>query len=316
MQIVRHIVVACGLALSIGAGEAARAAVPVNPLRPAPPSAESDVFAEPAPQPLTHSLVAAEERVVEPPSVVPDLLPAPSGEFQPPVESFHYPADGGELWPGSLVHPWLARPWFPHSDPNDPHRHIGLGQPLIGTSWRNRPWFCGTFVGGVLMGDLQSNVIQNDTAFLGVRLGVDFDHYWGLEGRWAFARPELYDAADVPLDDPSRNYFTDVSLVFYPLGDARWRPYLSAGVGFQTVRFNNDLGNRISEATFSVPLGIGVKYFYGPWFSLRFDFVNNISLGNDRISAMNNIGLMAGVECRFGGRRQSYFPWHNNAAYW
>jgi hypothetical protein len=123
-------------------------------------------------------------------------------------------------------------------------------------------------------------------------------------------------AADVPLDDPSRNYFADVSLAFYPLGDARWRPYLSAGVGFQTVRFNNDLGHRISEATFAVPLGIGVKYFYGPWFSLRFDLVDNISFGNDRINTMNNISLMAGVECRFGGRRQTYFPWHNNTAHW
>src|SRR5439155_10987161 len=53
-----------------------------------------------------------------------------------------------------LAHPWFDEPWFAHGDPNDPQRHIGLGQPLSGTSWRNRPIFFGMFVGGVMMDDL------------------------------------------------------------------------------------------------------------------------------------------------------------------
>src|SRR5205085_5117615 len=104
----------------------------------------------------------------------------------------------------------------------------------------------------------------------------------------------------------SRDYFTDVSLVYYPFGDARWRPYVLTGLGFQTFRFNNELRQRISEATLEMPLGLGVKYFYGPWFSLRLDFVDNLSFGNQRISGMNNISLMMRAELRFGGRRTSY----------
>ena len=49
--------------------------------------------------------------------------------------------------------------WFAHGDPNDPYRHIGLGQPLIGTSWRNRPIYFGAFVGGIMMDDIVPNRI-------------------------------------------------------------------------------------------------------------------------------------------------------------
>ena len=279
-----------------------------------------------AAEPLTRSLIAAEAQSSDPPSVVPRSLgqpELPQPELLPPPAGLRPAgADVGPFdWPDSdshehLVHPWLDEPWFAHSDPNDPHRHIGLGQPLIGTSWRNRPWFFGTFIGGALLDDLTSNVYQNDTSLVGLRLGYDFDHFWGLEGRWAFANPELATGAGAPLADPGRDYFADVSLAWYPFGDARWRPYLSAGLGFQTFRFNDDLGRRISESMFSVPLGVGVKYFYGPWFSMRFDLYDNIGFGNARVSSMSNLSLMAGIEFRFGGRRQSYFPWHNNTSYW
>ena len=308
MRADRFCIAAClGLALLCGAAssQSVRGQEPANPLRTAN-----------AAQPLAHSLVTAEEQVAEPPSVVPELLPAPAASYPPEVDALHYPLGQDGLLAEGLVHPWLARPWFAHSDPNDPHRHIGLGQPLVGTSWRNRPLYFGTFVGGILLGDLQTNVAQNDTAFLGLRLGWDFDHYWGLEGRWAYAGAELTDGAGAPLPDPSRDYFADVSLAFYPLGDARWRPYLIGGLGFQTYRFNNDLGQKVHESSFSIPLGFGVKIYTGNWFSLRFDFVDNIAFGNERLSAMNNFGLMAGFECRFGGRRRSYFPWHNNTSYW
>jgi hypothetical protein len=325
------------LAFAVGMcpGRALRADEPVNPLRQAAPQIlsagerakafqppDGPIWDDHRQRPLAHSLVAAEAATADPPSVVPpalgqpELLPAPSDLKTIPADAAAY--DWSEPFADQhLVHPWFDKPWFAHSDPNDPHRHIGLGQPLIGTSWRNRPWFFGTFVGGVLMDDLISNrVYQNDTPLVGLRLGYDFDHFWGMEFRWAFANPELTNGAGVPLADPSRDYFADVSLAYFPFGDARWRPYFSAGLGFQTFRFNDDLGQRISESMLSVPLGVGVKYFYGPWFSLRFDLYDNLGIGNARVSGMHNFSLMAGAEFRFGGRRQSYFPWHNNTSYW
>lgn len=247
----------------------------------------------------------------------PELIPAPASAVPDTGKYFDSSGpDASAPWQ-HMVHPLFAEPWFSNSDPNDPGRHIGIGQPLVGTSWRNRPIYFGTFVGGIMMDDLIPNrIYQNDTAFVGARLGYDFDHFWGMEGRWAFARPDLADGAGNPFFPASRNNFADVSLVYYPLGDTRWRPYLLAGLGFQTFRFNNDLGQRISEAALEIPLGFGVKYFYGPWFTLRFDVVDNIAIGNERLSGMSNVSLVAGAEFRFGGRRPSYFPWHNNTTYW
>lgn len=322
------ILAALGLAVSISPGQRnmARADVPPNPLR---PSLASSTLNSPEPTPAyprSRPLalqVSSEGAATEPPSVVPpqfgqpEFLPPPTGAIPAPADQF----GGLEFSPvpplQALIHPWFDDPWFSHGDPNDPHRHIGIGQPLIGTSWRNRPLYFGTFVGGVLMDDIVRNrIYQNDTTFVGARLGYDFDHFWGLEGRWAFARPDLANGSGTPFFPASRDNFADVSLLYYPLGDARWRPYLLAGLGFTTLRFNNDLGQRISEAVVDVPLGFGLKYFYGPWFTLRFDFTDNLALGNARISGMHNVSLMAGAEFRFGGRRPSYFPWHNNTAYW
>jgi Outer membrane protein beta-barrel domain len=302
-----------GLVILAGTSQSVllRAEPPTNPLRPA-PSPTAVIRVEPT-----------GEVPPEPPSIVPpnfgepELLQSDSGKG--PLPPMDYAATDLSLSAPfqNFVHPWFEEPWFSHGDPNDPRRHIGIGQPLTGTSWRNRPLFFGTFVGGVMMDDLVPNrIYQNDTTIVGARLGYDFDHFWGLEGRWAFARPDLADGAGVPFFPASRDNFADVSLVWYPLGDARWRPYALAGIGFTTFRFNNELGQRISEAAVDVPLGFGVKYFSGPWFTLRFDFVDNLCLGNARVSGMHNVSLMAGAEIRFGGRRPSYFPWHNNTTYW
>jgi hypothetical protein len=310
-----RVVLAAWLSLVLQAGPSQpamlRAQSPDNPLRPVQP---------PLP---TLRIVPGGETPQAPPSVVPEefgqpeLLPPPVDRAPLPLAGFGDPDLSAKAPFQALVHPWFEEPWFSHGDPNDPRRHIGLGQPLIGTSWRNRPLYFGTFVGGILMDDLVPNrIYQNDTTFVGARLGYDFDHFWGLEGRWGFARPDLADGSGTPFFPASRDNFADVSLLYYPLGDARLRPYLLGGLGFTTFRFNNQAGQRISEAPLEVPLGFGVKYFYGPWFTLRFDWVDNLCLGNSRLSGMHNVSLMAGAEFRFGGRRPSYFPWHNNTSYW
>jgi hypothetical protein len=285
-------------------------AVRIVPL-PTTASAATRLIADDEPQPQVPSIV--ENRLAQP-----ELIPAPNPTASELSDYFGPPELTDPAPWQHMVHPLFAEPWFSHSDPNDPDRHIGIGQPLIGTSWRNRPIYFGTFVGGIMMDDLvPGRIYQNDTTFIGARLGYDFDHFWGMEGRWAFARPDLANGATgAPFFPASRDNFADVSLVFYPLGDTRWRPYILGGLGFQTFRFNNELGQRISEATFEIPLGAGIKYFYGPWFTLRFDFVDNLSVGNARISGMHNISLMTGAELRFGGRRPSYFPWHSNTTYW
>ncbi len=216
--------------------------------------------------------------------------------------------DGGH---GSII-----PPWFMHTDPNDPHRHIGMGQPLIGTSWRNRPWYIGTFIGGVFNNDLIANRVQpNNSSLLGLRLGWDFDHYWGLEGRFAFSNPNTYDGTGNALGD-SHNYLVDIELLYYPWGDSRWRPYFTAGMGIATYRFADDQGRSADDSLLSLPVGLGLKYFHSPWFTLRLDAVENFAAGSRLLDGQANFSLMAGVEYRFGGRRPSYFPLHGDLSGW
>jgi hypothetical protein len=322
-----------GAAICLATGATLRAQGPVNPLRagsglplrldgePTPARPPADIWTESAPAPVRPAW-AEEPQPPEPPSVVPrefgdpEPLPPPDDEFTFPVNgAMHDPWSGN--WDEHYVHHWFSEPWFSHSDPNDPYRHIGLGHPLIGTSWRNRPWFAGAFVGGVLMGDLiEDRVDASDTGFYGVRLGYDFDHYWGFEWRFAVAQPELSTIQGTPLNDHAQHYYSDLSLVCYPWGDSCWRPYVSGGVGFQTLHLHDEHGNIVRESPLALPIGVGVKTFCNPWFSLRFDLVNNIAIGNDRVSFQDNVSLMSGCEFRFGGRRTSFYPWHNNTTYW
>lgn len=239
----------------------------------------------------------------------------------------NYPPEEAENWPGP--HParrvfhwphtgtWLPIHWFGHSDPNDPYRHTGMGEPLIGTSWRNRPFYFGLFVGGIFNEALiRHEVLQNNAAFLGMRIGWDFDHYWGLEGRYAFARPEALTVSGIPLPDSARDYYGDVSLLYYPWGDSTWRPYISFGLGLANFRFINENGVYINDSAFGMPIGIGMKNYTSRWCTLRLDLVDNIAFGTNQVSSMHNFSIMAGVEFRFGGRSTSYFPWSGDTVYW
>lgn len=211
---------------------------------------------------------------------------------------------------------FFSHAWFIHTDPNDPHRSIGWGEPLVGTSWRNRPWYLGAFIGGIFNGDLISgHVEQSNTALAGARLGYDFDHYWGLEARFGYSNPYLSQPDGIRLG-VSRNYLTDLELLYYPWGDSRWRPYITCGVGMATFRFTDDRNRVIHESLLSVPLGVGLKYYYAPWFTFRFDLVDNFAFGSRTLDNQANVSLMAGVEYRFGGPRPSYFPWHGNTVGW
>jgi hypothetical protein len=283
---------------------AARAQAPVNPLRPAatdlPPIV--DPWAEPEERSVLRVSITDEPELLPPPSVVP--------------RHFGEAPSGGAL-PGEPPHDSLVNPWFTHTDPNDPYRHVGHGRPLIGTSWLNRPWFVGAFLGGLLADDLISDEVQtNNSFFIGGRLGWDFDHYWGLEGRYAFSRPQLTGADGDNLSGPAREYYVDVSLAYYPWGDSQWRPFLSFGLGLQTFRFRDGDDQQISQSLLSVPIGGGLKLFHSPTHTLRLEAYDNIAFGDGRLSGMSNFTLAVGAEFRFGGRPMSYFPWHSGTALW
>ena len=168
------------------------------------------------------------------------------------------------------------------------------------------------------MGDplIAGRVDQNGDWLAGYRVGWDFDHYWGTEGRFGFAYPGLKYDQDPALVRTGRDLFWDVHLLHYPWGDARWRPYGSIGIGMACFRFRDDRHGRLNEALFHLPIGVGMKYYYDKHLVLRFDVMDNMAFGSGGLDTMHNISLTGGVELRCGGRRMSYYPWNPGIHQW
>lgn len=242
-----------------------------------------------------------------------------------PEEQLEYTDPLDNAPPGAMlfdeVHHWFANtPFFGHGveDVRDPRRHWGVGVPLEGTSWRNRPWHFGMFFGMLDGGEvLDGQVLQDSGLFWGLRLGNDFDHYWGWELRAGTAHVDLNRTdTGVPLEQDGRNSYYDLNLLYYPLGDTRWRPYVSLGIGASTHGFADLDGNSFDETTASMPLALGIKYFVRPGYSLRADFTNNVSFGTGNASGTNNISLSVGFDLHFGGRRKVYYPYDPSIQVW
>jgi hypothetical protein len=200
----------------------------------------------------------------------------------------------------SLMFPVIPVPSLPAPQP----------QPLLGTSWMNRPWHAGWLV-GMMFGDdlLGGDLALGEDLIGGYRIGEDMSEFWGWEGRFAFANPGLEDGNVPPQLGSADVWFSDGSVLYYPWGDTQVRPYVSLGAGASGFRFTDDQGRRYRETLFHVPLGIGVKCLYLRWLAVRFDLTQNIALGDGELETMNNVSATAGVEVHFGGRRRSYFPW-------
>ncbi len=197
-------------------------------------------------------------------------------------------------------------------------RYVGLGQPLTDTSWLNRPWSFGAFLGTQTHDDLISGQLgQSNSAVGGARLGLDFSPYWGLEGRFAYSNPDTFIPGIPLVIGNSHNYYVDLNLMYYPWGDSRWRPYFSVGLGASTYRFNDTATSiAVSDSGLRVPLAVGLKYFYSPWFTFRFDAQLSPTFTTENFDQQTEFMLSMGAEIRFGGKKQSYFPWHSGTAYW
>lgn len=259
------------------------------------------------------------------PPVAPPML-APANDFLRP--------QGQAVWPDHPVvktqrpagfEPAFLPPQDPDFDsweqeeglrfPRRAHRFTGWGQPLHGTSWLNRPFYVGAYLGQAFWDDPVFDVQQNNAALAGLRLGWDFDYYWGVETRFAYSNPNLTPIGTSSVTGTGRDYFVDVALMWYPTGDSRWRPYLSAGLGAATYRFQYN-GAGLHDTGLEIPLSFGMKYYLSRWASLRWEFQYAPTMGTERLEPMNNLAIGLGAEIRFGGSPRSYFPWTGDTAYW
>jgi hypothetical protein len=222
---------------------------------------------------------------------------------------------GEELGVGYFGHSFHS--WKLFRSSLDSPRHLGVGEPLENTSWLNRPYSVGFFL-GVFDGDniIAHRVDQGSALFGGARFGWDFDHYWGLEGRLGWSSPDVI--YDPPLAVPRTNgvFLGDVGFLYYPLGDAAWRPYALVGMGVAMYDFVDNLDNQVLRYTLGIPVGLGLKYYFHPNLALRAEFLDNISVGTKPIDEMNNLSFTLGMELRYGGPRRSYYPWHPGKQTW
>lgn len=251
------------------------------------------------------------------------LMADPNGASE---EYEYYEEEAFETAPPGAFALRGMRRWFQHTpffghgidDPRDPRRHFGVGVPLEGTSWRNRPWHVGLLIGFLDGGEVANGTVLQDSGMMwGLRFGNDFDHYWGWELRVATSQNDLNRIdTGVPLPQNGRNSYYDINILYYPLGDTRWRPYISVGVGAATHGFADLHGHSYDETTASLPVGLGVKYFVRPGWSIRADFTNNISFGTTNAPGTDNISLTVGLDLHFGGRRRVYFPWDSSFQVW
>ncbi len=205
---------------------------------------------------------------------------------------------------------WVGRGWwhafcekyrFRHSSRDG--RWTGRGQPLRSTSWLNRPYSFGLETGAFVMTSAVSpNNSKNNDVLAAANLGWDWDHYWGTQFRVAWTTPEFESNVASTNTDSNNLLLYDLTMLYYPWGDSRVRPYWRFGLGLTDLDFINAEGFREENTLFTVPLGIGVKYQTKRWMALRAEAVDNIAFGQNSASDMHNFTLTFGLEWRFGGR--------------
>lgn len=204
---------------------------------------------------------------------------------------------------------WAATSGAPLAGPEQP-RYSGPGRPLIRSSWRNHPWSFTPFFGALFVADPMGGQVGADPGpQFGARLGYDLDHYLGWEARLAFASPGIHYRDALRPQDHMRMFMGDGVLLYYPWGDARWRPYGLFGAGGTTLDFTDLNGRGVNQTALSMPFGVGVKRRWADDAALRLELCDHWILESGDIDSMHNLSLNLGVEFRFGGRRRSYWPW-------
>ncbi len=256
-------------------------------------------------------------------AVASDLYPTPNATPPPAVGC---PDCGG--WHGwgrrcgitgsnlFLKVPYHGGGMFKHSSIDG--RDVGIGQPLRGTSWLNRPKYAGWFMGILNGGELIKNrVDQNTDLFGGYRFGWDFDHFWGAEARIGWAALNLTNIQGPPSTRTGDVIIADLNVLYYPWGDARWRPYCFMGMGGASFDFVDHNGRGHDDTLFGMPIGLGIKFLTDRrWLVLRAEIADNIAFGDGGLDTMQNVSFTLGVEAHYGARPKTYWPWHPNRHIW
>ena len=69
----------------------------------------------------------------------------------------------------------------------------------------------------------------------------------------------------------------DMSLLYYPWGDSRWRPFVLVGTGIQQLDSYGSASPIYSGTLFEIPFGVGLKYRFNEWLTWRVDVIDNFA---------------------------------------
>jgi hypothetical protein len=204
------------------------------------------------------------------------------------------------------------------------------GSPVYHEPWINRPFSVGVFVGPIVGSPLINDWVGQQTGTLaGMRFGWDMDDDWGMELRLATANIPIYDAdpayeaqlaqqagAGLPLANlaGTRNadqFICDFDFLYYPWGDAHFRPYLLFGVGTDRIKFTDRLGNNYARILLGMPVGLGFKKHLNDWLIFRVELTDNIALaGGSIFQTQQNFSATGAFEVRLGRTKMQYWPWN------
>ena len=259
---------------------------------------------------LSEELPPAEERAEGPTDS--EFLDPKSADFEDwqSIDKEHEAFEDVELRPFD----WMRHAGFRHSSTDG--RFVDKNIPLTTSSWLNRPYHIDWFVGPLLSDDpVQDRVTQSNEVFGGLRAGWDFDYYWGLEWRFGWAGPQIFNDGDSTALD-GRYFVSDFDVIYYPWGDTRVRPYFQWGLGLTQIGSVNEDGTGHEATLMGMPFGLGVQFPQTPWLAWRLEVVDNLAFGADSIDTMHNVAFTAGMEWRFGARPNSYWPWRSSRKIW
>lgn len=260
----------------------------------------------------------------------PDVLSSPDGPMIAPPEAFDPKGFSPGLAPDLLAPEPLAPgglpgPFSPSSggllhDMSAGPAPPAVRQPMLRESWLYRPFNLSIFEGALFASPPIRPQFNTTVAyFTGFRLGWDYATHFGGETRFGFSKVFLLDAQTRSTEvGYQRLFYFDTSVLVYPWGDTRFRPFFALGGGLADIFVVSNQGLRLHPGAFNLPFGGGIKYRHGTRLAFRADIRDNLTFsGGGGLSTLNNIEIVGGVEFHFGGGdRRTYWPWNPSRHWW
>lgn len=243
-----------------------------------------------------------------------------------------------QLMPVSISSPLGKTAWncvktlSPFNTPDGPDR--GVGMPLKNRSWVDRPYYFGGFVGSISGSKLVSGMIdQKDGGNGGLILGYNLNEYWGIESRLHFASIDIKESSGgrqiyedwykatnsgatfIPPLTTRTNQLTtlDFSAHYYPLGNAKFRPFFKYGVGVTREAFRDTYGTKHNVDSMAMPIGIGLRYWWNERLAIQADLIDNIVFSRGITKTQNNWAFTVGITYAFGNSKKRrpvpYWPY-------